>query len=74
MTCRLTLNRLHKSDGRMLKQSNKKKTNIDIPIFFRYFYIYTLGYEEAITSREIGYAFEAMLESMPQIFHTASIW
>lgn len=39
-----------------------------------YFYIYTLGNVEPITNRETGYAYEAMLENMPQIFHTASIW
>jgi len=33
-----------------------------------------LGYVDAIQSSEVGFAFEAMLESMPQIFHTASIW
>ena len=43
-------------------------------LLIRYFYIYTFGYTDPITTREIGFAFEAMLESMPQIFHTASIW
>jgi neuromedin U receptor 1 len=40
----------------------------------RYFYIYTLGNTEPIMTKETGYAFEAMLENMPQIFHTASNW
>ena len=43
-------------------------------LFFRYFYIYTLGNDAPITNAETGYAYEAMLENMPQIFHTASIW
>ena len=42
--------------------------------FFRYFYVYTLGNMEPLSTAESGFAFEAMLENGPQIFHTASIW
>ena len=33
----------------------------------RYFYIYSLGNTEPITTKEAGFAYEAMLENMPQV-------
>ncbi|CAB4068330.1 Sex peptide receptor [Lepeophtheirus salmonis] len=39
-----------------------------------YLYIYTMGNVETFNNKETGYAYETMLETMPQIFHTASIW
>jgi hypothetical protein len=43
--------------------------------FYRHFYIYTLGYDNSNFSRwEMGFTYEMMLETLPQIFHTASIW
>ena len=42
---------------------------------YRHFYIYTLGYDNSNFSRwEMGFIYEMMLETLPQIFHTASIW
>ena len=43
-------------------------------VLFRYFWVYTLGNMEPLSTAESGFAFEAMLENGPQIFHTASIW
>ena len=41
---------------------------------FRYFYVFTLGNDGPIANKETGYSYDAMVENMPQIFHTASIW
>ena len=41
----------------------------------RHFYIYTLGYDDSnFSGWEMGFVYEMMLETLPQIFHTASIW
>lgn len=39
-----------------------------------YFYVYSLGNMEVVSSVWFGFSFEIMLECAPQIFHTASIW
>jgi len=36
-------------------------------MYGRYFYIYTLGNDAPIDNKETGYAYEAMLENMPQV-------
>ncbi len=38
----------------------------------RYFYIYTLGNDDPINNKETGYAYEAMLENMPQVVRVQS--
>ena len=43
-------------------------------LLFRYFYVFTLGNDGPIANKETGYSYDAMVENMPQIFHTASIW
>ena len=43
--------------------------------FFRHFCIYTLGYDNSnFSGWEMGYVYDLMLDILPQIFHTASIW
>ena len=39
-----------------------------------YLYIFTFGYDDPVKTIEGGFAYEAMMENLPQIFHTASIW
>ena len=36
--------------------------------------MFTLGNDGPIANKETGYSYDAMVENMPQIFHTASIW